>query len=156
MKYIIMLLVLLATGCTTENRIARKLIKARVKAPAIVAVFCADMYPPLEYYKDSIVVLPGIEQEPLLLYVGCDTLKELGDKIVVPCPQAAPDTLLKYVKQRVVNRAKEQLLEQQLQEKNRQAAALQQKNKTLGWLATVLLIYTIARWLLRIWRVKLP
>lgn len=151
-------------GCYSQQKAKRQLLKAQTKHPNTVAQLCAAVYPPLALVKDSVVYLKGdIEEEIVYAEVDCDSvhkvLKGASANIVrVPCPPAQNriDTLLVYKERQVVNKAAVQVLDSKLEETASLLAKKKHENYILLRVAIVLALYTLLRWVLRIWQIKLP
>lgn len=175
--------VLMVVGCNAEKKAVRqekrqsdKALKHIQKAerimPAELARWCAKRYNPADSIHEKEIYLPG---KPILLqgrvdtfYVDCD--KEKG-KVKVPCRSAdtvrITDTLYKDKYQRDVNRSAEDSLQAYykglhakdaavIKEQSADIATLKERNRILLYFVIGLAAYTLLRWILRIWGVKLP
>lgn len=151
-------------GCYTERRATKQLAKIQVHHPIVVARICSRNYPPIERIKDSIVYKQGEPYEELV-YVDadCDSILKSSDKTIikcikVPCPTTIiqTDTLLVYKEKQVVNRAKVATLEHELAELKETNIKTKEQYHILLRVAIILCTYTIIRWVLRIWNIKLP
>lgn len=151
-------------GCYTEKRATKQLAKVQAHHPIVVAKVCSSNYPPIERIKDSIVYKQGEPYEELVyVEADCDsainaTNNTIVKRIKVPCPTTIiqTDTLLVYKEKQVVNRAKVAVLEQELAELKETLIKTKDQNYILLRVAIILCAYTIIRWVLRIWNIKLP
>lgn len=151
-------------GCYTERHATKQLAKIQAHHPIVVARVCSSNYPPIERVKDSIVYKKGEPYEELVyVQADCDSVlktshKTIVKRIKVPCPTTIvqTDTLLVYKEKQVVNRAKVAVLEQELAELKETHIKTKEQNHILLRVAIILGVYTIIRWVLRIWNIKLP
>lgn len=149
-SFLVMLL-----GCYSENIATRHVEKAHSKYPGIVAKYCADRYPPIEEITDSVVFIPG---KPVLLndtIWAHDTVSRAIIKYVKQY-QNKVDTLYKLRTVQVVNRANEKYLSEINLKSSVVLGKVQREIRILYWVTGVLGIYTIGRWVLRFWGIKLP
>lgn len=151
-------------GCYTEKHAIKQLAKIQAHHPIVVARVCSRNYPLIERIKDSIVYKQG-EPDEEIVYVEADcdsvinaTNNTIIKRIKVPCPTTIvqTDTLLVYKEKQVVNRAKVAVLEQELAELRETHIKTKDQNHILLRVAIILCTYTIIRWVLRIWNIKLP
>lgn len=155
---------LMLLGCYTEKHATRQLAKVQAHHPIVVAKVCSSNYPPIERIKDSIVYKQGEPYEEIVyVEADCDSVLSTSDKTIikrikVPCPSTIvqTDTLLVYKEKQVVNRAKVAVLEQELAELKETHIKTEEQNHILLRVAIILGVYTIIRWVLRIWNIKLP
>lgn len=151
-------------GCYTEKHATKQLAKIQAHHPIVVARVCSRNYPPIERIKDSIVYKQGEPYEEIVyVEADCDSLLKYSDKTIikrikVPCPTTIvqTDTLLVYKEKQVVNRAQVAVLEQELAELKETYVKTKDRNHILLRVAIILGVYTIVRWVLRIWNIKLP
>ena len=151
-------------GCYSQKKASQNLLKVQAYYPETVASICSSLYPPLAVVKDSIIYLQGeVEEELVYVEVDCDSVineqKTTKPNVVrVPCPPSIyrTDTLLVYKERQVVDRAAVKALSLELKELTIVSAKTNKENYILLRVAIVLLAYTIIRWVLRIWHIKLP
>ncbi len=151
-------------GCLTEKKAQRLLLKVQVKQPKVLTDICAEKFSNTEYLIDTFFYKEGIpQQEIVAFHVDCDTLTNQIDPkgklittIQYPSVVSRVDTVYRIREVRVVNKAELVLLEEKLSKSEQQVAELNSRNKLLVKLALVLGLYTITRWILRFWNIKLP
>lgn len=158
MKYSIYIITaILFASCQTERRLVKKILKIHAAHPAASATACAGLYPPLEYTRDSFVYKPGAPSDLVYVYADCDTVADKREgKLKIPCPPLRiTDTLLLYKEKQVVNRAEEQRLKEELGVCNKAYARRLAERNIFLWCLLGLAVYTLLRWLLKAWRIKL-
>lgn len=151
-------------GCYTEKHATKQLAKIQAHHPIIVARVCSSNYPPIERIKDSIIYKQGEPYEEIVyVEADCDSVinatnSTIVKRIKVPCPTTIvqTDTLLVYKEKQVVNHAKVAMLEHELTELKETHIKTKEQNHILLRVAIILGVYTIIRWVLRIWNIKLP
>lgn len=161
---ILLTICMMMLGCLTEKKAQRLLLKVQVKQPKVLTDICAEKFSNTEYLIDTFFYKEGIpQQEVVAFHVDCDTLTNQIDpkgKLIttIQCPSVVSrvDTVYRIREVRVVNKAELVLLQEKLFNREQQLAKLQTRNSLLLKLAVVLGIYTIARWILRFWNIKLP
>lgn len=157
------------SSCYSQHRAQRQLIKVQTLYPASVASLCGDLYPPVEYVKDSFVYLPGKELPAAIQYVqvDCDSVK--GNNRVValacpPCRQYTPDTIAISRHTQAVNTAKEKELQYAIDElsqrlsdcqtklelKSSDLKKVQQEKSSLQTWLIVIIAYLVVKTVLRI------
>lgn len=126
------------TGCLTERKAQKRIVRIHVEQPQVLASACATIYPPLEFTKDSIIFIPG---ETSWRYdtveVDCDSVVRIGmfirndshtqtgligfdttrlKKVRIPCPPCPirVDTFYRNTQTQAVNKARETELELQV------------------------------------------
>lgn len=142
-------------GCYTENIASRRIEKAHSMYPTLVAKYCADTYPVIDARTDSIVYIPG---EPIVIVdtlFDQDTFRQSFVKYIKRYEQKV-DTFYRTRTVQVVNRANEKYLAEISQKTSITLAKAQKANNILFWVAVILGIYTIGRWILRVWGIRLP
>lgn len=108
--YLICLLAL--SGCYTQQKATRAVLKAGTEYPAVLSGICGDMYPPIASVKDSIIYKPGAMPEPVFVYVDCDTVNNKRKTLRITCPQGLKiDTVKVYKEVTKVDNAKSKSLE---------------------------------------------
>lgn len=151
-------------GCYTGRHATKQLAKIQARHPIVVARICSRNYPPIERIKDSIVYKQGEPYEEIVyVEADCDSVinatnNTIVKRIKVPCPTTIvqTDTLLVYKEKQVVNRAKVAVLGQELAELKETNIKTKEQYHILLRVAIILCTYTIIRWVLRIWNIKLP
>lgn len=142
-------------GCYTENIAERKIEKAHSHYPEIVAKYCAETYPVIDARTDSITYLPGESEIVLDTFYAHDTFNQLSVKYINRYERKV-DTLYKLRTTQIVNRANEKYLADVNQKNVIVLAKAQKINNILIWVAVIMGIYTIGRWILRVWGIRLP
>lgn len=151
-------------GCYSERKASKQLFKVQAHYPYNIAKLCSSIYPPISLIKDSVVHLRGTPNEELVFVeVDCDSVVKslsLQQRKVVkaPCPTSIYqiDTLLIYKERQVIDRAEVKLLTGDLSVLNDKYIKTKHENYILLRIAIVLGVYTLLRWVLRIWHIKLP
>lgn len=151
---IIVSFTMMITGCYTEHRAARHIWKAQSRYPATAATFCSGAYPPLAFVKDSLVYLPGETLVLIDTVIKKDSINKTQDRYFTKYITRT-DTIRLTKSTQVVNRAAEQALSLQNEKLAVSFAKAQQRNRTLLWVAIVLGTYTLLRWVLRVWNIRL-
>lgn len=150
---------LLICSCKSQHTATRKLLKAQIRHPEVVAKFCSALYPPIDFLKDSIIYKQG-ERELVFVHVDCDSItKSLPGikKVKIPCPsQTVPDTYFVYKEKHLVNKAEVTYLQHVSDECRVENEVVKSRNKLLIQVLLILFIYTLLRWVLRIWNITLP
>lgn len=153
---IIMLsLCMMITGCLSERQAARKLYTVHAKYPQIVTKHCADIFPDQSFLVDSVIFLPGVETTITDTVLMSDTITRLLTKTIYRNDKRV-DTIYRLKNLKIVNKAREL----QLQDANLALSVsfgkLQKERNILFWLTIVLGAYTVIRWVLRFWNIRLP
>ncbi len=160
--YIMILLsaVTMLIGCYTPKKANRQVIKAQIEYPNIVAQHCSSRYPPVESVRDSIVIKDG---ETIYNYdtvvIDCDSVVKYKTDTKVKYIQVTKtrvDTFYKTNRVVMVNKAQVKLLSNSLEEVRAENNKLSAQRKILIIVCLILGIYTIGRWVLRYWNIKLP
>ena len=139
------------SGCLTERKATRKLMKINAVQPRVVANACSRLFPPVAYTRDSIVYKPGLPTGVAYVYADCDSAgKGIAEKIKIPCPPLRiTDTLILYKESQVVNRAAEDALREDLDACNLSKAEVIKERQILFWGLTALLFFMLIRWIIR-------
>ncbi|CAG1770319.1 hypothetical protein BAC3_00960 [uncultured bacterium] len=156
--YIYIIAALLLASCQAERKAVKKIMKLHAAHPGTTATACAGLYPPLAYTRDSIVYKPGAPSELVYVYADCDTVtgKQEG-KIKIPCPPVRiTDTILLYKEKQVVNRAELQKLSLDLSACNTAYSKKLKERDILFWVTSVLVCYTIIRFIFKRWHINIP
>jgi len=162
---------LFLTGCNAEKRAVKKSDKHFFKAvawdKANVHGRCSDIAPPIVMTKDSFIYKPGKviykQGEPVYVEVDCDSVvKSFGNRSEIvrvkcpPCDSVRVDTAYVSVRNTEVDRNKEIALEAHIKKVEELATKRHVQLRISIIALTVLAAYTLLRWILRIWGVKLP
>lgn len=105
MLFFALLLWVFNSGCYSEKRATRQVVRAQATYPSVVAGNCGEWYPPLESTKEVVKYKPGIPVVGPTKYVtvDCDSVVEANkgkgtanqgtpskrNTVTIPCP---PDT----------------------------------------------------------------
>lgn len=154
---------LLLSGCSvfkmTETRAAKKIASVEQKQPQVLYNYCSLRFDPVirEHYdtviREGQVIIDSVE-------VDCDSVMKVPviTKIVkVPCPPHKADTVVITKTVTTVDNAKIAALTVE-----RDKALLAEQKQTQGrkiwmWIAISLMVYTVLRWVLKIWlKITLP
>lgn len=158
-------LLVVLCGCYTEKRAAKDVVRAHVEYPNITAGYCGKWYPiriydstRIEYRPGDVKYIPGDT-----VVVDCDTAKT---KIVkVPCPPqiVRVDTLYfssdKQAENTAVSDTYKLAYEREREASNAKDAVIAKQKKANDiaiWALIILGVYTIGRWVLRVWGIKIP
>lgn len=158
------------SSCNAEKRAVKKSDKHFFKAvawdKANVHGRCSDIAPPIVMTKDSFIYKPGKviykQGEPVKVFVDCDTVKvnSKGEKkAAIPCPpcdSVRVDTAYVSVRNTEVDRNKEIAQAATISNQDKKIASLQTSLSYFIWATCILGAYTLLRWILRIWGVKVP
>jgi hypothetical protein len=142
-------------GCYSENKALKQVARAHIKYPSSIAGYCSLAYPSIDASIDSVAYIPG---NPVTI----------NDTIYIH--DTASERLIKYIKQyrtridtiyrlksiQLVNRAKETYLTESNMKTSMELVKLQKERQILHWVAAILGIYTLVRWIVRFWGVRLP
>lgn len=155
-------LIVLLASCNTEKQVAGKLYKLYVKNEVAVARLCADLYPPIEKVVDTVIYKKGIPMStaPTFRVIDCDSVirktKKRHVSISIPGNTIVTDTVVVYKERQLVNNAKLIEYEAQYKELDNELVKCRIQKKWLLNVLAILCIYTLARWLLRYWNIRLP
>ncbi len=150
---IVITMLMMVTGCYTQQHARRQIIKAEAHYPEILSGICGDLYPPIEWVNDSFIYLPGIP------VVNTDTAYDTVRSIVFKYINryiTRRDTIYKTRNVQLVNRAAEAALSSENNKLSQTLAGKAKEVQILYWVAGVLGIYTVLRWVLRYWGIRLP
>lgn len=154
--FIIMLsLCMMITGCLSERQAARKLYTVHAKYPKIVTKHCADIFPDQSYLVDSIIFLPGVESTITDTFFVSDTITKILTKTIYRNDKRV-DTIYRLKNLKVVNKAREFQLQDENLALSINYAKLQKERNILFWIAIILGVYTVLRWVLRFWNIRFP
>lgn len=155
------------TGCYTEKKASRQTVKAFTQYPDLISGYCGLWFDPVVMTKDSFIYKPGQiiykKGEPVYVQVDCDSVVKNSTSAnktakvkCPPCDSVRVDTVYRSKESTEVNRAKEHSLEATVKEQGETIAGQKVTINILRWTVILLGIYTLARWILRIWNIKLP
>lgn len=156
----------LTAGCYTEKKANRQVVKAYAEYPDLVNHYCGQWNDPIVMTRDSFIYKPGrilhIPGKTQYVEVDCDSVVRNAKKtakVQIPCTTDTiriTDTVYRSRESTEVNRAKERALEAEVRELTIDKAKLQKAFSIAMWCVVLLGIYTLGRWVLRIWKIKLP
>lgn len=155
-------LLLCLSGCYTQRRAERQVYKAHLRYRQVTAQYCNAVFDPVVHVVDSYIYRPGAAIfHTDTVAINCDSvvaMAPLQPIVKLPCPPCASrtDTVYRMVRTQVENRARIALLEQERSGLQQELAKSRAKYKMLLWPLTALAVYTLLRWLLRIWGIRLP
>lgn len=158
---------ILLSGCYSLNKANRQVVKAYAEYPDMVNHYCGQWNDPVVMTRDSFIYKPGktvySKGETKYIEVDCDSVvrnAKKSAKVQIPCPTAdtirITDTLYRSRESTEVNRAKERAQEAEIKDLTISQAKLQKAFSMAMWAAVILGAYTLGRWVLRIWKIKLP
>lgn len=142
-------------GCYSENKAHRQLFKVHSKYPQVITKHCADMFPEQSFSVDSVVYIQGDVVTVLDTVFISDTTAKVITKNIVQYKNRT-DTVFRLRNIQTINKAKELLLYAENQKKTIQLAKEQKENNILFWVVVVLGGYTLLRWIVRFWGIRLP
>lgn len=163
------------SGCYTQKKAGNQMVKAHVEYPVLTSFYCNQWYPIRWYDSTVIKYIKGdteyIPSDPI--YVNCDSVVKaaLNDKTIDPTKtkvQPPPNTKQVDTVSKVSDKqgestaalqAEKYKVKQCVEEMQKVVnAATEEAAKLKTWLLItgVLAAYTAARWVLRIWGIKLP
>ncbi|HLO71517.1 MAG TPA: hypothetical protein VK167_11640 [Flavipsychrobacter sp.] len=152
---IILSLGMMITGCLSERQAARRLYTIHAKHPQIVTKHCADIFPDQSYLVDSVIFLPGVETTVIDTVLVSDTITRFLTKTIYRNDKRV-DTIYRLKNLKIVNKAKELQLQNENLALSVSFGKLQKERNILSWLTIVLGAYTVIRWVLRFWNIRLP
>jgi len=147
----------MVVGCNSEKKAARLISRAHRINPEVLPKTCGEMYPGVAR-TDSFVIYkqgdPVVFQDTITQY---DTVENVVYQTKYITKQVnTTDTVYKLKTSTIVNRAREQYLSDLLDKAKQLIASLQKENEIMLWALAVLAAYTLLRWVLRIWNIKIP
>lgn len=146
---------MMVTGCLSERHAAKKLFTIHAKYPDIVTKHCADVFPDQSYLIDSLIFLPGVETTITDTVFVSDTITKLLTKTIYRNDKRV-DTIYRLKNLKIVNKAKELQLQHDNLALSVDLAKIQKERDILFWVAIMLGAYTVLRWILRFWNIRLP
>lgn len=148
----------LLVSCYTEKQASRQLVKAQTNYSGVVAKYCSQLYPVKERTRDSIVYLVGTEE--VFLSTPIDRNEIVASTIKMPHSSKEyiyrVDTVMVFKDKVIEDVAKIEALEAKNKELIKSIAGSEKVSSILLKVAIVLGVYTLLRWLLRIWYIRLP
>lgn len=142
-------LLVICSSCYTANKARKQVVYANARHPAVVAALCGQLYPPqdsshteMQYIHGETKYLPGDT-----MYVNCDSgINKGNNKVVVPCPPTGyrVDTIRDISRVYLVNRAKEQVQQNTIEELNKKCSGLQKERRLCVYWAVVATLAAIA------------
>lgn len=89
-SFVCLCVLLLLSGCYTQRKAERQLLKAQARYPEIVATDCGNWYPPKELTVTKTEYKPGVTvYHSDTVTIDCDSVvkNSAGDNVVyLPCP----------------------------------------------------------------------
>lgn len=158
-RLILFALAIFLNSCYTEKKAARQIIKAKVSYPEKVASYCGQFYPSSEKQIDSIIYIKGIESRTKIPVHITDTIliKDLAIPLNVNREFVSRiDTVLMFKNKVIKDRGETKALELENIKLIKANAGIAKINSILIKVLIVLSVYTLLRWLLRIWHIRLP
>lgn len=155
LSLIVITIGMMITGCLTERVAKNKLSKVQAQHPTIVTELCANLYPSEGFRIDSLIYLQGntvYVNDTVHIY---DTTERIIKQQSVSY-KLRVDTVYRLRNTEIVNRAKEQMLLNENKVLQTSIAVNKSQKKILIWVAAILGGYTLLRWILRYWGIKLP
>jgi hypothetical protein len=157
---LILFVIVFFSGCYTERKATKDVIKAHVHYPNVSSKVCSDLFPPVQRTAETEKIYYGVPE-----YIH-DTVILITDSIVyktITTTKTVRDTVVKTDTKTIVNRAREAELELIVEKRD---AAISEHEKKIAkqgkaldislWAIIALGSYTLGRWVLRIWGIKLP
>lgn len=173
---ILMVLCFAFSSCTSEKKSGRQVVKIQSRYPWVIASACGSYYPTKDSVSINTIYKPGQTVEKKVhdtLRIDCEQAVKDAAKngtkandIKLPCPPCDSlrvDTLEHYksVTQQSTALLKEQQHKYDLQTKelnaaNEKIAGQETTIKWWMWIAIAFGGYSIVRWVVRVWAIKLP
>lgn len=154
-KYFLILILL--SGCSAEKRALKHIHKAERLSETVPAKYCAERFQPVDSINEKIVYRPGTVVRDTVtdiqIEVVNDTVIKHHTKIIT---QVKVDTVVTVKYQQVVNKAALQVCTDALDKAHIKLAETKKALSITLWAVIILGTYTLARWILRIWNIKLP
>lgn len=148
----------LLTSCYSEKQASRQLVKAQTNYSGVVAKYCSQLYPVKERNRDSIVYLVG--KDEVFLSRPIDRNEIVASTIKIPHSSKEyiyrVDTVMVFKDKVIEDVAKIEALEAKNKELIKSIAGSEKVSSILLKVAIVLGVYTLLRWLLRVWYIRLP
>lgn len=148
-------LCMMITGCMSERQAARTLYTVHAKYPEVLTKHCADIFPDQSYLVDSIIFIPGVETTITDTVFMSDTITRFLTKTIYRNDKRV-DTIYRLKNLKVVNKARELQLQNENLTLSVNFGKLQKERNILFWVTTILGVYTVLRWVVRFWNIRLP
>lgn len=156
----ILFAIIFFSGCYTERKATKDVIKAHVHYPNVSSKVCSDLFPPVQKTAETEKIYYGVPE-----YIH-DTVTIITDSIIyktITTTKTVRDTLVRTDIKTIVDRARESELElivvgrESVISEHEKKIAKQGKALDISlWAIIALGSYTLGRWILRIWGIKLP
>lgn len=151
-------------GCYSQKKANKNLYRIQAYYPEVLAKLCSSLYPPISSVKDSFAYVRGvINSGYVFLDSGYDTvnLTVVGENNIMSTNKPYSsffrvDTMYIYKTIQVENTALLNKLRFEARSLVIDNAKKDKTNAILLRVSIILMVYTLIRWLLRIWYIKLP
>lgn len=165
------LCLMLCAGCYSEKKAIQQTTKAYTFYPATVADLYSKWFPIKSFVRDSIIYKQGetIWLPGDTVTIDCDSVlaanKGGSNKVNIPCPPCPTrvDTFYQSRSETQESTAGIVAIQGKLEAKDKDLIAVKEKlaavnntKRILWWAVLLLAAYTLTRWVLRIWGIKLP
>lgn len=149
------------SACYTEHKASKTIAKAGALHPKILATYCARAYPPGEFSSDSTIIIKRAVTDTLYKYIDCDTVlnnsSNHGNIVRIACPDIrTADTIIKIQYRQVVNKALHEQYQAEAKSLSEKHHALKGKYSIINKAFIILIIYTVLRVILKLWKINLP
>lgn len=167
-NFLLLFAIVSLSGCYTQKKAGNQMVKAHVEYPVLTSFYCNQWYPIRWYDSTRIEYIRGeVDYIHDTVTVDCDSaLKEAKStgnvgKIKVPCPPCPVrvDTIVTYREKQgestaALEHERQKLIacQQGIDDLNKKAT----KRRVYLLITGVLALYTVVRWVVRFWGVKLP
>ena len=157
MKYLPYILCLLLLGCYNQKKATRQVIKADTKFPIVLDGYCGQTRPPLDsvdtkiVYKEGETIHDTVTRTETKIHNDTVYKTEYNDIYI-----KQRDTIEHTVYKQQTNKGLINKLNKQKEDLVITLSATKARLNMLKWVAIILGIYTIGRWVLRIWKIRLP
>ena len=144
-------------GCDSGKRMTAKLGKLQFKHPIVFAEYCSNMYPDTDSTGIEYVYMEG---EVIYDTITHNTTTAMLDTIVVTQTKTIfktrIDTIQHIQYRRVIDRAGIEACMSKFNKCVAQEAVLRREKSILLTVTLTMAIYTLARWILLAWKIRLP
>lgn len=164
-NFLLLFAIVSLSGCYTQKKAGNQMVKAHVEYPVLTSFYCNQWYPIRWYDSTRIEYIRGeVDYIHDTVTVDCDTVKVTvdGTKTVrVPCPPCPVrvDTIVTFREKQgestaALEHERQKLIacQQGIDDLNKKAT----KSRVYLLITGVLALYTVVRWVVRFWGVKLP
>jgi len=143
------------TPKATERRDIKRVAKAQGRNPHVIASACASYYPSIDSVATNIIYKAGEKVVVSDTVTITDTLTNVLTKYITRTEKTHDTSYItKYTQ--IVDRARETAQAKIIKDLQEQTSKQEQNTKWWRWLALIFGVYSILRWVLRIWKIKLP